>query len=206
MTLSLGILYGIHPGEMLAVQVGRLIAEDGTITTFQADHSPRHRNYRDAFGSGTDLLVDLHSSRYGNEPTIPQSIVLREHFVTPILPIKKGTIQAILEKPCVRDIGDRFKVFYTSELDRKSGVEIITMITSDGGQFQVDENPHRTRMTKYHHYLARKGLFRRIVTIEYWSNGERLLEGIGDEVLEHLKGETYRFCDWVRGSAEELFL
>ncbi len=207
MPVQIAFMYGIHPNEIPATQVGELLRKDGSIWVAKAQKIPTHENYENAFRAGADIVIDLHTSGYTQkEETSPYSIIRASAFSTPMIPAIGIRTRTILEKECAHELGKKFGVFYISRLNAGIGKEIISQVVSRNGDLQIDNQPNKHRMEEHHYHLYQTNNYNRVLTVEMWTDWEQMKNGVDGATAERFAEDACWFAKWVKRNSRGLFI
>ena len=188
---SIGLIYGIHQGEIPATQLGELLESGCPYKVYQATRRVRRStNYRRAMDSlGVGVLLDIHSSSYMSEMT-PKTFFQDKYFTTPIIPLKRGRIKAYTREALL-SLRERFPVFYVSYLiGEREHFRLLRF------------NPRgNIRKTDYTTTWATSGwtktTYYRVVTAELWVPTWELEEGVHEEHLHRFKDDVLSLAEWM---------
>lgn len=190
---KVGVIYGIHPREVPAMQLGELLENEGYNAYRAAQRVRRSTNYKRAMNFlGADLLLDLHASSYPNnhEQHVPKTLFPCDYFVTPDIPLRSRRITANYRKALL-ELGQNFPVFSVSHLIERNEFSRWMRLNSNNNLSKLGQ------MLKWSTRGWTQETYHRVVTAELWVPGTELESGVSTDALHDFENNILSLTEWM---------
>jgi len=187
-----GLIYGIHPNEIPAMQLGELLRDNPYGIYLATQGVRRATNYKRAMKAlDADLLLDIHASSYSDQSglSVPRRF-LKRHFILPDIPISTSRINADYRNALLL-LGEDFPVFSVSHLVGRVEHSRCLYINSNGNLSKYRDT------TRWTTRGWTKGTYSRVITAELCAPIDEFEKGVPEDVLHEFREGVSTLAKWV---------